>query len=224
MRNPEESAYMKLWKANRKDKNLPDSLSHIFTPIDSVSKHLIDAVLAAEDDGFWVHPGFDINAILSAYQNNISRGKIKRGGSTITQQTAKNIFLTSERSFDRKIRELAYTILIEKYWGKKRILEMYLNYAEWGDGIFGCEAASLAYFGKSSSKLSREQAIRLAAILASPNRLSPNASGSQFMSSRIGVIANNLFLHKKINDSDYFNITGHKPIQDSLLNDSTATE
>ncbi|MBL8028111.1 MAG: transglycosylase domain-containing protein, partial [Fibrobacteres bacterium] len=138
--NPAESVYMTQWRKLQREKGESDSISHIFIPLDSISKHLPDAVLAAEDDGFWVHPGFNPIAMLEAYQDNISAGKIKRGGSTITQQLAKNMFLTNEKSFDRKFRELAYTVLIEKYWGKKRILELYLNYAEWGPGIFGCEA------------------------------------------------------------------------------------
>jgi monofunctional biosynthetic peptidoglycan transglycosylase len=221
--NPKETAYMLSWRKEQQEKGISDSITHKFIPLDSISKHLVDAVLAAEDDGFWIHPGFDLIAMLNAYQDNLTAGKLKRGGSTITQQLAKNMFLSNEKSFDRKFRELAYTVLIEKEWGKKRILELYMNYAEWGKGIFGCEAAAIANFNKSASTLTREQSVRLAAVLVSPNRLSANAPNSRFMSSRIQVIANNLLIHGKIDDTGYIMLTGKRKT-DSLAPDTTSIE
>ena len=130
-------------------------------------------MIASEDDGFYTHPGIDLEAMIQAAAYNRSQGEVKRGGSTITQQVAKNLFLSKERSFERKIREVAYSILMERYLGKDRILELYLNYAQWGKNIFGCEAASMEYFKKSSANLTRNESAKLAAILAMPSKISP---------------------------------------------------
>lgn len=224
--NPAESMYMMQYKKTLASKNLPDTLTQIFIPLDSISKSLKSAVLAAEDDGFYTHPGFDIEAIVSAYEYNRVQGKVKRGASTITQQLAKNLFLDNQRSFERKIKELAYTILMERYLGKDRILELYMNYAQWGKNEFGCEAAAQKYFKKSSRNLSRAEAARLAAVLAMPTRVTPNNPQSSFILRRIAVIANNLYLHKVIDDSGYYSLTGSEPpgktdsstiIKDSLV-------
>ncbi len=189
----------------------PDTLLHTFIPLDSISPNLIEAVIAAEDDGFYLHPGIDIAAILSAVEYNRSVGKNSHGGSTITQQMAKNLFLTSERTFDRKIKELVYAVLMERYLGKDRILELYMNYAQWGRNIFGCEAASQYYYKKSAKKLSRNEAARLAAVLSKPSTLTPHHIKSPLMAKRISVIAQNLYSHNTINDSDYYSLTGTLP-------------
>jgi monofunctional biosynthetic peptidoglycan transglycosylase len=206
--NPSESRYM-----HRYRESLPkgDTLSHRFIPLDSISDLLQSAVIASEDDGFYTHPGFDIGAILSAIEyNRISEG-LKRGASTLTQQLAKNFFLSSEKSFERKAMELFYTALMEKYLGKKRILELYLNYAQWGKNIFGCEAACRHYYKKSCKNLTRMEAARLAAVLAKPSTVSPLDEASTFIPKRIAVIANNLLLHHKIDDSVYEQLTGFPP-------------
>jgi len=206
--NPVETSYMIHYRATLGHK---DTVRQIFVPLDSISSNLRDAVLAAEDDGFYTHPGFDIETMLSALEYNRTARGIKRGGSTITQQLAKNLFLTNEKTFERKFRELGYTLLLEKYLGKQRILELYLNYAQWGKTLFGCEAASRRYFKKSCGNLSREEASRLAAVLSMPLRVSPLNTGSSFMRQRIAVIANNLYLHRQINDSGYTRLTGASP-------------
>jgi monofunctional biosynthetic peptidoglycan transglycosylase len=206
--NPVETSYMIRYRATLCPN---DTLRQIFVPLDSISPNLRDAVLAAEDDGFYTHPGFDIETMLSALEYNRTAGGIKRGGSTITQQLAKNLFLTNVKTFERKFRELGYTLLLEKYLGKKRILELYLNYAQWGKTLFGCEAASRHYFKKSCRNLSRGEAARLAAILSMPLRASPLNTGSLFIGQRIAVIANNLYLHRQIDDSDYTRLTGTPP-------------
>jgi Membrane carboxypeptidase (penicillin-binding protein) len=123
-------------------------------------------------------------------------GKTKFGGSTITQQLAKNLFLSGERSWERKFKELAYALLMEHELGKDRILELYLNYAQWGKDIFGCQEACLTYYKKSCSKLSVDQAINLAAMLASPGKHHPNMRESQFMAKRRAVIYQNMFPKK----------------------------
>ena len=219
--NPPQTAYMKRYREELAEKNENDTLHQIFIPLDSISPHLKSAVLAAEDDGFYTHPGIALESILQAAEYNRTQGTFKRGASTITQQLAKNLFLTSEKSFERKGKELGYSLLMEKYLGKDRIFELYLNYAQWGKNIFGCEAAARQYFNKSASKLSRNEAARLAAVLAMPSKMSPY-SKSNFMGKRLAVIANNLYLHKSIDDSSYFGLTGSLPPQRER--DSSAVE
>lgn len=223
-RNPDKTAYMEQYSLELKQKGKSDTLVQTFVSLDSISPYLQEAVLAAEDDGFYIHPGFDLEAMISANEYNLRCKKIKRGGSTISQQTAKNLFLTNDRNFERKYKELAYTLLMEKFLGKKRILELYLNYAQWGSNLFGCEAASQFYFKKPCSRLNRFESIRLAAILSSPARLNPLNSKSTILTQRVQVIANNLYSHHQINDSGYQSITGFPPVKDSTTFDSsTAT-
>jgi len=141
--------------------------NHRWRPIDQVSPSLPRALIAAEDARFCDHHGFDIEALQKAYANNEKGGKI-RGGSTISQQTAKNVFLWPGRSYVRKGLEAYFTVLIETLWGKKRIMEVYLNSIEYGPGIYGAEAASRTYFKVGADRLTPQQASRLAAILPSP--------------------------------------------------------
>lgn len=135
--------------------------------LDEISRHLPRAVIAAEDARFCEHRGFDFEAIEEAYERN-QKGKKVRGGSTISQQTAKNAFLWPGRTMVRKGIEAYFTVLIEFIWGKPRIMEVYLNVAEFGRGVFGAEAASRHYFKKSAKDLTRVEAARLAAILPQP--------------------------------------------------------
>lgn len=146
-----------------------DTIRHTPVPINRMSPHIVRAVIAAEDANFCTHDGFDIEAIQDAMESN-RRGGRTRGASTVSQQTAKNLFLWPERSWVRKGFETYFTALIEFMWPKRRIMEAYLNAAEWGDGIFGIEAAAQARFGVSAADLTPLQAARLAAVLPSPNR------------------------------------------------------
>ncbi len=136
-------------------------------PIGQMSPRLVRSVIAAEDARFCQHHGFDFQAMEKALQHNAKSKRI-RGGSTISQQTAKNIFLWPNRSYVRKGLEAYFTVLIEAIWGKRRIMEVYLNSVEWGPGIYGAEAAARKNFGVGADKLSDAQAARLAAILPSP--------------------------------------------------------
>lgn len=137
--------------------------------IEAISPHLINAVVAAEDNRFLDHYGFDFEAIQKAQKyNERKKGKKVRGASTITQQTAKNVFLWPQRSYIRKGLEVYFTFLIETFWGKERILEVYLNVIEFGDGIYGAEAAAQYHFDKPARDLTRKQASLLAAVLPSP--------------------------------------------------------
>ena len=142
-------------------------------PIENISPHLYLAVVAAEDQKFLTHSGFDWEAIEKAFEGN-KTGKQLRGGSTISNQTAKNVFLWPGRNFIRKGIEAYFTVLIEFLWGKERILEVYLNVIEMGDGIYGAEAAAQYYFKKPASKLTRQEAALIAAVLPNPIRWRPD--------------------------------------------------
>ena len=149
--------------------------------LDHISPRLVEAVIAAEDARFCQHHGFDVEAIQKAMEANEraeQRGSDKRrGASTISQQTAKNVFLWPSRDWIRKGLEVGYTGLIELVWGKRRIMEMYLNVAEWAPGVYGAEAASQHWFHKSADKLTAREAARLAAILPSPRRYKAASPG-----------------------------------------------
>lgn len=151
---------------------------------EQISPQLRRAVLASEDDRFYLHFGFDLVEIDKALEKRKRGGKL-RGASTLTQQVAKNIFLWEGRSYVRKGLEAYLTLWLELLLTKDRILDLYLNLAEWGDGVFGAEAAARKHFGKPASRLTREEAARLAAILPSPLRWSPTGSVATL---RIGAI------------------------------------
>ena len=155
---------------------------HDWVSIDKISKNLQLAVLCSEDQNFLNHTGFDFKAIEKAYENN-KKGKRIKGGSTISQQTAKNVFLWPNRSWLRKGLETYFTFLIEKIWTKERILEVYLNSIEMGNGIYGAEAASRYWFKKSASKLSPQEAAAIAAILPNPRKYKANPA-TKYISSR----------------------------------------
>jgi monofunctional glycosyltransferase len=146
-------------------------------PLEKISPALVRATIAAEDSQFCEHKGFDFNAIEKAMANNEKRPGRVRGGSTISQQTAKNVFLWPDRSWVRKGLEAYFTVLIEVGWGKRRIMEVYLNSVEWGPGVYGAEAAAQKNFKRSADKLSAPQAARLAAILPSPLKWRAAAPG-----------------------------------------------
>ena len=133
-----------------------------------ISPHLKRAVVSAEDDRFLLHTGFDWNGIQKAMERNRQRGKIVAGGSTITQQLAKNLLLSPDKTPWRKAQEAVINVMIEATWSKQRILEVYLNVIEWGNGVFGAEAAAQHHFGVSAARLSPEQAARLAVMVPSP--------------------------------------------------------
>ena len=153
-----------------------EGLSYRWRSLDDISPRLVEAVIASEDARFCEHRGFDMKAIEKALKANERGGRI-RGGSTISQQTAKNVFLWPGRDWIRKGLEAGYTVLIETLWGKRRVMEVYLNVAEWAPGVYGAEAASRHWFGKSASELSAREAARLAAILPSPRRYDASSPG-----------------------------------------------
>ena len=175
--NPSSSAFM-----DRYMEKPGARLQHVWVPYGRISEHLKRAVVAAEDARFLDHEGFDWEAIQKAMQKNERRGKVVAGASTISQQLAKNLFLSGSRSWLRKGQEAIITWMMERTLSKRRILELYLNVAEWGDGVFGAEAAARHHFGASAASLGPEQAAWLAAILPSPRsyargRITPYLAG-----------------------------------------------
>lgn len=184
-RSMERQADGKSWKMERD-----------WRKFDDLSNNLKKAALAGEDAGFLNHWGFDFKSIQKAYEKN-QQGRRVRGGSTISQQTAKNVFLWPGRSWVRKGFEAYFTVLIELLWSKERILEVYLNVIEMGDGIYGAEAATQAYYGKSAGSLSRSQAALLIAVLPSPLRWSP-AKPNRLVYYRQGLILRNMGRMKSV--------------------------
>jgi len=163
-----------------------EGITKDWTPLSHISPNVPDAVIAAEDNRFCIHFGFDFEAIQDALEQYEKSGEL-RGASTISMQTARNLFLWPGRNWVRKGLEAYLTVLLELLWPKQRIMEVYLNVAEWGPGIYGVEAASRAYFGKDVAKLSRYQAALLAAVLPSPREWSANPP-DRYVAERAGVI------------------------------------
>ena len=184
---PGDTAFMQREMVRVRERNPKAEMRHRWVSYDRISIHLKRAVIAAEDARFAEHEGVDWDAIEKAYDENTKRGRPAKGGSTITQQLAKNLFLSPDRSYVRKGQELIITYMIEGLWGKRRILEVYLNVVEWGEGIFGAEAAARYYFGISASQLNAEQAARLAAYLPNPKRYGRIRSGP-FLDRRTAAI------------------------------------
>lgn len=168
--DPQETAFMADERVRLAQLEPPRSIEHVWMPYDEISRYAKRAVIASEDTGFMEHSGIEWEAIEQAARANLESGEIRRGGSTITMQVAKNLFLSSDRSYIRKAQELVIATMIELTWDKQRILEVYLNIAEWGIGVFGIEAAAKHYFGVSAARLNPRQAAWLAAILPAPKR------------------------------------------------------
>jgi monofunctional glycosyltransferase len=167
---------------------------HDWVPIEDISKNLQKAVISSEDGKFCNHYGFDFDAMQKAAKSNF-KGKKLKGGSTISQQTAKNVFLWQGRSYLRKGLEAYYTFLIELIWGKERIMEVYLNSIEMGDGIYGVQAATVYWYKKDCKSLSRVQAAGIAAILPNPRKYKPVGS-SAYINGRQSKIARSILLIK----------------------------
>lgn len=165
---PGPTQFMKIRLAELQKKSPGARLQQQWVPYSQISVNLKRALIAAEDSKFMQHQGFDFDGIQKALEKNEKRGRIAAGGSTITQQLAKNLFLWPEKSLIRKGQEALITLMIEATWNKRRILEVYMNEIEWGTGIFGAEAASRHYFGISASALNEYQAAMLASMVPSP--------------------------------------------------------
>jgi monofunctional biosynthetic peptidoglycan transglycosylase len=166
--NPGSTSFMREQLSQLREKNPNATLKHQWVPYDRISRHLKRAVVASEDANFSVHNGVDWEGIERAYERNNRRSKVVGGGSTITQQLAKNLFLSGSRSYVRKGQELVIAFMLETVMSKERILELYLNVVEYGRGVFGAEAAARHYYRTSAANLSQAQAARLAVMLPNP--------------------------------------------------------
>jgi monofunctional biosynthetic peptidoglycan transglycosylase len=175
---------------------------HRAVKLDRISPQLRAAVLVAEDDKFFSHEGFDWAGIKDAARKNLKTKKFSRGGSTITQQLAKNLWLGTARTPWRKFEEMILAIRLERALTKRRILELYLNHIEWGDGVYGIDAAARHWFGMSAGSLSAEQSVRLAAVIINPRRYSPLEPNKRIQR-RIKTIAGRLRRRGAISDAEY---------------------
>ena len=185
--NPKKTSFMEYREQEWSRKGKKRTIKQKWVPLSRISPYLIKAVLIAEDDKFWAHEGFDYDSLERALVENIKAKKLVTGGSTITQQLAKNLYLTPAKNPLRKIREAFLTVRLESMLTKKRILELYLNVAEWGEGVFGIEAASRHYFGKPASAVDPDEASRLAVVLPNPRKYHPTG-GSRYVENRSRII------------------------------------
>ncbi len=166
--NPGETRFMEI-RLTELHQKLPDAqLKKQWVPYARISIHLKRAIISAEDAKFVDHEGFDWEGMQKALEKNQKRGRFAAGGSTISQQLAKNLFLTPTKSYFRKAEEAIITLMLENLWSKRRILEVYLNVIEWGNGVFGAEAAARHYYNTSAAQLGPEQAARLAGMVPNP--------------------------------------------------------
>lgn len=189
--NPTETAFMKYQEEQAKDLQKPFRKKFRWIALRQIPKDAISAVIVAEDGTFWSHEGFDWYEFKESFSRNVREGRLARGASTITQQMVKNLYLSPSKNPWRKVKEWILTWHMEQTLSKARILELYLNVIEWGDGVYGIEAAAEYYFGKSASALSRQEGARLAAIIPSPRRHKAN-SDSKYVVRRSNLILNRM--------------------------------
>lgn len=179
--NPGSTSFMRQQLSVLQEKNPKAKLQHKWVPYKRISRNLKRAVIASEDSNFTDHEGVEWEALLKAYEKNSKKGKIVAGGSTITQQLAKNLFLSGSRSYVRKVQELVITYMLEFWMEKERIFELYLNLVEFGTGVFGAEAAARHYYGTSAANLSAGQAAKLAAMLPKPRYFDSHRNSAYLM-------------------------------------------
>lgn len=185
--NPDSTSFMRQQLSTLQEKNPKAQLKHQWVPYKRISTNLKRAIIASEDSNFSGHEGIDWEALEKAHEKNLKKGKIVAGGSTITQQLAKNLFLSGDRSYIRKGQEVVIAYMLEFWMDKERIFEIYLNVVEWGVGIFGAEAAAQHYYGVSAAQLGAAQAARLAVMLPNP-RFYDVRRGSTYLTRRTELI------------------------------------
>jgi monofunctional biosynthetic peptidoglycan transglycosylase len=185
--NPTSTSFMRQQLAVLQQRNPDARLQFQWVDYERISGNLKRAIIASEDANFSGHEGIDWDALQKAYEKNSKRGKVVSGGSTITQQLAKNLFLSGERSYLRKGQEVVIAYMIEYWMDKERIFEIYLNVVEWGNGVFGAEAAARHYYGTSAARLSASQAARLAVMLPNPRYYDLHRDSS-YLARRSGLI------------------------------------
>ena len=185
--NPKKTSFMEYREEELKTKGKKYRIQKKWVSLGQISPYVMKAVIIAEDDKFWSHKGFDLDAIQKALEKDLEKGKFKFGGSTISQQLVKNLYLTPSKNPMRKAKEAIITWRLERALNKRRILELYLNVVEWGEGIFGIEAAAQHYYGKPAIALGAQEAARLASVLPNPRRYRPNGS-SKYVEKRATII------------------------------------
>ncbi|MDB5840362.1 MAG: mtgA [Herminiimonas sp.] len=185
--NPGSTSFMRQQLSVLREKKPDAALKYTWVPYDRISNNLKRAIIAAEDGNFSGHEGVDWVALQKAFDKNTKKGRVVAGGSTITQQLAKNLFLSGERSYLRKAQEFVITYMLEFWMGKERIFEIYLNVVEWGSGVYGAEAAARHYYGVPAASLSASQAARLAVMLPNPRFYDKNR-GSAYLARRTALI------------------------------------
>jgi len=185
---PSQTALMRQREAEARAKKRRPRSFQATVPLARVSRSLIQAVIASEDQKFFGHEGIDWQAIRDSAETNVKKGRAVRGGSTITQQLAKNLYFGTERSLGRKLREAVVTHWLESDLSKVRILTLYLNLIEWGDGIYGCEAAARAWFSKACADLTPEEAAGLAGMIPNPRRINPEVNRARYEKARARVL------------------------------------
>lgn len=184
---PVKTAFMEYREREWQKAGLHKRIRQDWVPLSGISPYAVKAVIIAEDDKFWSHEGFDFEAIQKAIEKDLRKKRFKAGGSTISQQLVKNLYLTPARNPVRKLKEAILTWRLERNLSKRRIIELYLNVAEWGDGIFGIEAAARHYFGKKAGALTAREAAALAVVLPSPLRYHP-VGGGQYVENRTEAV------------------------------------
>ncbi len=182
-KNPSETAFMRLKERQASAQGRKPARRMVWKPWAEISENLKHAVLVSEDDGFYRHKGVEWDSLKKAAAENLEKRRFAKGGSTITQQLARNLYLSPSKNPLRKLKEILIARRLEKELGKRRIFELYLNVAEWGKGIYGAEAAAQAYFAKSAADLTPEEAAVFAAVLPSLRRYNP-VGGTRFMERR----------------------------------------
>jgi monofunctional biosynthetic peptidoglycan transglycosylase len=204
--NPGKTSFMEYREQEWREKGLKRKIQQTWVPLGAISPYLVKAVIISEDDKFWQHEGFDFEAMKTAIEKDLKKKQFKYGGSTISQQLAKNLYLTPSRNPLRKIKEAVLTWRLENNLSKRRIIELYLNIAEWGDGIFGIGAAAGHYYGKSAAALDAWEAARLASVLPNPRRYKVSGN-SGYVENRAERIYN-IMVRRGIVIPDYDEIVG----------------
>jgi len=199
--NPKETSVMRQRVREAEKAGRAPRRAQTWVPLSRVSRHLIHAIVAAEDPNFFGHEGVDWDAVKESIEANVKKGRFARGGSTITQQLAKNLFYTTYKNPVRKLREFVVARWLEEDLTKSRILELYLNVIEWGDGVYGAEAAAQRYYGKSVAVLNETEAAGLAAMVPSPRRINPRTNAKRhaaaqrrvlWLMARVGYVQRNV--------------------------------
>lgn len=221
-RTPERTALMRQRQREAGAKGRAYDEQRNWVAYERIAPSLRRAVLVAEDDAFFSHDGLDWNEIKASAQKNWRTRSLARGGSTITQQLAKNLWLGTERTPTRKFKELLLALRLERALSKKRIFELYLNSIEWGDGVYGVDAAARRWFDTSASGLTAQQSVRLAAVIINPRRYSPRSPGRR-IEQRTRLIATRLLRRGALSQVDYRAVLG-LPEPAPIAQDSLAAE